>query len=77
MIVDLASEADFQLGALQVRPSIRQVEAGGASEALEPRMGLTYVDDPGPQERKWICDDDLMECGHCPAYVRDHDGRWP
>ncbi len=36
--VDLAREADFPLGALLVRPSIRQVVAGAESETLEPRI---------------------------------------
>lgn len=36
--IDLAHEADFWLGAIRVRPSIRQVEAGGEAETLEPRI---------------------------------------
>ena len=38
MTVDLAREADFRLGEILVRPSIRQVEAGGETEMLEPRI---------------------------------------
>jgi hypothetical protein len=30
IFVDLAREADFELGALKVRPSVRQVEVSGA-----------------------------------------------
>lgn len=36
--MDLAREPDFELGALKVRPSVRQVEFGGRSETLEPRI---------------------------------------
>jgi DNA-binding winged helix-turn-helix (wHTH) protein len=35
--VDLAHQADFDLGGMRVRPSIRQVEFNGTTEALEPR----------------------------------------
>lgn len=36
--IDLAREADFRLGEVLVRPSIRQVEAKGQAETLEPRV---------------------------------------
>jgi DNA-binding winged helix-turn-helix (wHTH) protein/TolB-like protein len=36
--VDLAREADFRIGALEVRPSTREVVAGEAREVLEPRV---------------------------------------
>jgi len=38
IFVDLAREPDFELGALRVRPSVRQVEISGRSETLEPRI---------------------------------------
>jgi TolB-like protein len=38
MAVDLAREADFRLGEILVRPSIRQVEAKGETQTLEPRV---------------------------------------
>lgn len=41
--VDLAREADFPLGDLRVRPSVRQVERGGDSETLEPRIMQVLV----------------------------------
>lgn len=41
--VDLAREADFQLGPIQVRPAIRQIESGGAAETLEPRIMQVLV----------------------------------
>jgi DNA-binding winged helix-turn-helix (wHTH) protein/tetratricopeptide (TPR) repeat protein len=41
--VDLAREADFQLGPILVRPATRQVESGGASETLEPRIMQVLV----------------------------------
>src|SRR5262249_37956545 len=41
--VDLAKEADFPLGEILVRPSIRQIEVGGASESLEPRIMQVLV----------------------------------
>jgi TolB-like protein/DNA-binding winged helix-turn-helix (wHTH) protein/Tfp pilus assembly protein PilF len=41
--VDLAKEADFRLGQILVGPSTRQVEAGGASETLEPRIMQVLV----------------------------------
>ena len=36
--MDLAQEADFDIGALKVRPSVRQVEFSGRSETIEPRV---------------------------------------
>lgn len=41
--VDLAHEADFRLGGIQVRPATRQVEAAGVSETLEPRIMQVLV----------------------------------
>jgi DNA-binding winged helix-turn-helix (wHTH) protein/tetratricopeptide (TPR) repeat protein len=41
--VDLAREADFPLGSLRVRPSLRQVEGGAESETLEPRVMQVLV----------------------------------
>jgi DNA-binding winged helix-turn-helix (wHTH) protein/TolB-like protein len=41
--VDLAREPDFALGPLHVRPSLRQVESGGDSETLEPRVMQVLV----------------------------------
>ncbi len=37
-LIDLARTEDFRLGALDVRPSLRQVEAGADSQTLEPRV---------------------------------------
>lgn len=37
-VIDLARTGDFRLGALDVRPSLRQVEAGADSQTLEPRV---------------------------------------
>jgi DNA-binding winged helix-turn-helix (wHTH) protein/TolB-like protein len=36
--IDLAREPDFRIGALEVRPSTREVVAGEAREVLEPRV---------------------------------------
>src|ERR1700709_2746107 len=36
--ISLADEPDFKLGTLDVRPSVRQIIAGGKSETLEPRV---------------------------------------
>jgi Tol biopolymer transport system component/DNA-binding winged helix-turn-helix (wHTH) protein len=41
--IDLSREADFQLGALQVRPSVREVAGEGWSETLEPRVMQVLV----------------------------------
>jgi adenylate cyclase len=41
--IDLAREADFRLGGIQVRPSTRQVEAGDESETLQPRIMQVLV----------------------------------
>jgi TolB-like protein len=38
MAVDLAREADFRLGEILIRPPIRQVEAKGETQTLEPRV---------------------------------------
>jgi Tol biopolymer transport system component/DNA-binding winged helix-turn-helix (wHTH) protein len=39
----LAGEEDFQLGNILVRPSLREVEANGAKESLEPRVMQVLV----------------------------------
>ena len=41
--VDLAREPDFSVGPIRIRPSLRQVEAGGESETLEPRVMQVLV----------------------------------
>lgn len=41
--VDLAKESDFRLGAIEVRPSTRQIESGGTAETLEPRIMQVLV----------------------------------
>jgi DNA-binding winged helix-turn-helix (wHTH) protein/formylglycine-generating enzyme required for sulfatase activity/dienelactone hydrolase len=41
--VDLAGEPDFMLGALRVRPSLREVVDGGEREVLEPRVMQVLV----------------------------------
>jgi DNA-binding winged helix-turn-helix (wHTH) protein len=41
--IDLAREADFSLGTLRIRPSLRQVEAASESETLEPRVMQVLV----------------------------------
>jgi len=42
-LIDLAREADFRLGGLQVSPSTREVERDGQREALEPRVMQVLV----------------------------------
>ena len=39
----LADEEDFQLGEIWVRPSLREIEAGGTRESLEPRVMQVLV----------------------------------
>lgn len=39
----LADEADFRLGEILVRPSLREVRAGGALEIIEPRVMQVFV----------------------------------
>ncbi|HVZ68140.1 MAG TPA: winged helix-turn-helix domain-containing protein [Rhizomicrobium sp.] len=41
--IDLASEADFSLGRLQVRPSLREIRVGGRSETVEPKVMQVLV----------------------------------
>jgi DNA-binding winged helix-turn-helix (wHTH) protein/TolB-like protein len=41
--VDLAREPDFSVGQVRVRPSLRQIESGGTSETLEPRVMQVLV----------------------------------
>jgi DNA-binding winged helix-turn-helix (wHTH) protein/TolB-like protein len=41
--IDLAREPDFRIGALEVRPSTREVVAGEAREVLEPRVMQVLV----------------------------------
>jgi len=36
--ISLADEPDFKVGTMDVRPSVRQIMAGGKSETLEPRV---------------------------------------
>ncbi len=42
-IVDLAHEARFELGAMEVRPSTREVSAGDLRQVLEPRIMQVLV----------------------------------
>src|SRR5690242_17780091 len=41
--VDLAEEKAFQLGLLSVRPSTREIVAGGQSQIIEPRVMQALV----------------------------------
>lgn len=41
--IELAAAADFALGGASVRPSLREVESGGAIETLEPRVMQVLV----------------------------------
>ena len=41
--IDLAREGDFRLGEILVRPSVRQFEAGGDSQTLQPRIMQVLV----------------------------------
>ncbi len=41
--IDLAAESDFSVGRLRVRPSLREVEADGQREVLEPRVMQVLV----------------------------------
>src|SRR5262245_54131601 len=43
MTIDLAKEADFDLGGLRIRPSLRHVESRGTAETLEPRIMQVLV----------------------------------
>src|SRR5579859_5552721 len=43
MTLDLAREARFALGAMEVRPSTREVVVGGRSQVLEPRIMQVLV----------------------------------
>jgi Tol biopolymer transport system component/DNA-binding winged helix-turn-helix (wHTH) protein len=42
-LIDLAQEPDFALGPIEVRPSIRQVAAGGHEEFVQPRVMQVLV----------------------------------
>jgi TolB-like protein/DNA-binding winged helix-turn-helix (wHTH) protein len=42
-LIDLASETDFVLGNLRVRPSLREVSVHGQTEMLEPRVMQVLV----------------------------------
>ena len=42
-LIDLAQQADFKIGAIEVRPSIRQVIAGGRDEFVQPRVMQVLV----------------------------------
>jgi DNA-binding winged helix-turn-helix (wHTH) protein len=41
--IDLAREADFSIGTMQVRPSRREVEAGGVRRTLQRRVMQVLV----------------------------------
>ena len=43
MTIDLAKEAEFDLGGLRVRPPVRQVESRSGAETLEPRIMQVLV----------------------------------
>lgn len=42
-LIDLAQQPDFTIGAITVRPSIRQVIAGGRDEFVQPRVMQVLV----------------------------------
>jgi adenylate cyclase len=42
-LIDLAATADFAIGSAHVRPSLREIETGGAIKTLEPRVMQVLV----------------------------------
>lgn len=42
-LIDLAQQPDFSIGTIEVRPSIRQVAAGGYDEIVQPRVMQVLV----------------------------------
>ncbi|HEY1560694.1 MAG TPA: winged helix-turn-helix domain-containing protein [Caulobacteraceae bacterium] len=60
--IDLAQEASFALGALEVRPSTREVIADGRSETLEPRVMQVLVMLAGRRGHVVSRDDLIARC---------------
>jgi DNA-binding winged helix-turn-helix (wHTH) protein len=74
--IDLASQPEFDVGPLRIRPAVREVKAGGETERLEPRVMQALValaEEPGKVisreallERCWdgriVSDDAINRC---------------
>lgn len=60
--VDLARAAEFSLGQMRVRPSLREVETGGTVERIEPRVMQALVVLAGAEGAVVTRDDLIARC---------------
>ena len=72
--IRLSREPAFELGAVRVNPSTRQVIRNGRSETLEPRIMQVLV--AFAQSAEWIRDRRGPALG-CPHACWDIWGHWP
>jgi DNA-binding winged helix-turn-helix (wHTH) protein/tetratricopeptide (TPR) repeat protein/TolB-like protein len=86
--IDLAREADFALGALRVRPSRREIEAGGVRLELQRRVMQVLVALAHPSAEVVSQDELISRCwgglavgedavGRCIGQLRRIAGQWP
>ena len=86
--IHLSREADFQLGALTVRPSRREVAGLGESHLLQPRVMQVLVALARPSSNVVSQDELIRRCwsglavsddaiGRCISQLRKLAGRWP
>jgi TolB-like protein/Tfp pilus assembly protein PilF len=85
--IDLAGEADFALGALNVRPSRREVDAAGVRHILQPRVMQVLVALAHPTTEVVSHDELILRCwgglsvgddavGRCIGQLRRFAGQW-
>ena len=73
--IDLAREADFAIGALTVRPSRREIEAGGVSQVLQRRVMQVLVALAHPSAEVVSQDELISRCWGGLAVGEDAVGR--
>jgi TolB-like protein/DNA-binding winged helix-turn-helix (wHTH) protein len=86
--IDLASEPDFRLGGLAIRPSRRQVEGLGISQTLQPRVMQVLVALTRPTSEVVSHDELIRRCWggltvgegavrRCIGQLRKLSAQWP
>src|SRR6185312_10265048 len=86
--IDLAREADFAVGAMRVRPSRREIEAGGIALVLQRRVMQVLVALAHPSAEVVSQDELISRCwgglavgedavGRCIGQLRRVAGQWP
>jgi DNA-binding winged helix-turn-helix (wHTH) protein/TolB-like protein len=86
--IDLAREGDFAVGAMRVRPSRRQIEAGGQGQVLQRRVMQVLVALAHPSAEVVSQDELISRCwgglavgedavGRCIGQLRRVAAQWP